>query len=104
MRNNGFGLITNKLLRDEIIKLFENTYRTIISVDETFKLQNNYHQEIVSGHLYYDKPYSLKPFDFEELIKSKRYYSLVSGHQNNYQWMKQETMDGLSETKESFNF
>lgn len=37
-RNNGFNPITNKYLRYAIMNLFENTYSTMISFDETFKL------------------------------------------------------------------
>lgn len=99
LRNNGFNLITNKTLRDEILHLFENTYREIISFDETFKLHNAYHQEIDGQLLYNDKRHSLKPFDFEELISSKPYYASITNHFNNYTWMREETVQGLSETK-----
>jgi hypothetical protein len=99
LRNNGFNLISNKFLRDEIMILFENTYRAIISFDETFKLQNAYHQEVVGNFLYTDKQHSLKPFDFDEVMNSKRYYASVSDHFNNYAWMKEETLKGLTETR-----
>ncbi len=99
LRNNGFNIIINKSLRDEILNLFETTYRSIISFDETFKLQNSYHKDVVGRLLYMDKPSSLKPFDFEELVGSPRYYSSVSDHHYNYQWMKAETVAGLEETK-----
>ncbi len=99
LRNNGFNLITNKSLRDEILHLFENTYRAIISFDETFKLHNTYNKQIVGQLLYNDKRHSLKPFDFDELVGSKPYYASVTSHLNNYTWMREETIEGLSETE-----
>ena len=99
LKNNGFNLIVNKPLRDEILKLFETTYRAIISFDETFKLQNTYHKGVVSKLLYNDKSNSLKPFDFDAILNSERYYSSVSDHHYNYIWMKDETIIALSETE-----
>lgn len=99
LKNNGFSLISKKALRDEILYLFENTYRALISFDETFKLHNTYHKEVVGDLLYNSKRHTLIPFDFTNLVNSKRYYASVTDHYNNYTWMREETVDGLAETK-----
>lgn len=99
LRNNGFRLISNKHLRSEIMMLFENTYRAIISFDETFKLQNAMHKEVESHILYTDNPHSLRPFDFDELVNSKPYYASVTDHANNYAWMREETLTAMLESE-----
>ena len=99
LKNSGFDLISNKSLKDEVLKLFETTFRDIISFDETFKLQNSYHKEVVGELFYQDKLGSVKPFEFDRILKSDRYYSSVTDHYYNYEWMKEATIDGLSETE-----
>lgn len=98
LKNNGFDLVTNKLLKDEVIKIFENTYRTTISIDETFKLENVYRNEVIGPLFYHDKAYSMKPFDYQTVLESHSYYSLLTDFQNNYGWMKEYALLGLSET------
>jgi hypothetical protein len=99
LRNNGFSLITNKLLKDEIMQLFENTYRELISFDETFKLHNSYYIEVLGKLFYQDKEFSLKPYDFDLILSAKIYYSALTDFRSNYGWMKEETNNGLSETR-----
>lgn len=99
LKNNGFGLITNKALKDEILRLFETTYRTLISFDATFVQHNAYHKEVIGKLFYHDKPNSLKPFDFDEIFKSYGFYSSLTDLHFNYGWMKEETINGLSETR-----
>jgi len=41
----------------------------------------------------------MKPFDFERIFELPVYYSLVTDHHNNYSWMKDKTILGLSETE-----
>jgi hypothetical protein len=98
LKNKGLDLITNKSVKDEILTLFESTYRNIISVDETFKAQNIYRNEVVGELFYHNGAHSMKPFDFEKVLKSHKYYSSLTDHQNNYRWMKEETESGLRET------
>ncbi|TFG71955.1 MAG: hypothetical protein E4H26_11680, partial [Flavobacteriales bacterium] len=76
LRNNGFNLITNKSLKDEIIKLFESTYRTLISFDQTFVKDNSRYKEVLSTLFYRDDRFLLKPFDFNSVLESPTYYSL----------------------------
>jgi len=42
LKNSGFGLIENKDLKEEILQLFETTYRNLISIDNTFVGYNPY--------------------------------------------------------------
>ncbi len=99
LRNNGFNLITNKSLKDEIIKLFESTYRTLISFDQTFVNDNSRYKEVLSTLFYQDDYFSLKPFDFNSVLESPTYYSLLTDYHFNCGWMKEETNDGLLETQ-----
>ena len=99
LRNNGFSLIANKSLKDEILQLFENTYRELISIDETFKLHNSYYIEVLGKLFYQDKEYSLKPYDFDLIISAKNYYSALTEFHSKYEWMGEETYNGLTETQ-----
>jgi uncharacterized protein DUF6090 len=98
LRNNGFSLITNKLLKDEILQLFENTYRELISIDGTFVQHNSYQREVLGQLFYQNNDESLKPYDFDMILKSPIYYSSLTDFHYNYGWMKEETNKGLSET------
>jgi hypothetical protein len=99
LKNNGLGLIEKNVLKDEILQLFETTYRNLISFDNTFVLYNPYYKEVVGRLFYQDKELSLKPYDFKSLFGSKSYYSVLSDYHFNCLWMKEETAQGLSETR-----
>jgi hypothetical protein len=103
LRNSGFNLISNKIVRDDLLYLFEKRYREIISVDEAFKLQNNYRNEVVGPLFFNNGRNSLHPFNFESVKASKPYYSSLTAHLNNYTWMREETEEALSETKRVLN-
>lgn len=104
LRNNGFGLIKNKFLKDEILGIFEGTYRDLISIDETFKQQNTYRNVVVGKLFFTNKANSMIPFEFNEIIHSNEYYALVAEHLNNYQWMNVETKAGVAKTKQVLEF
>lgn len=99
LRNNGFNLIKNKSLKDAVLQLFETTYRDLISFDETFVKYNPYYKEVLGTLFYQDKVLSLKPYDFNSIIKSPGYYAILTDYHFNCGWMKEETNKGLSETQ-----
>ncbi|MBN3520376.1 hypothetical protein JYB62_10205 [Algoriphagus lutimaris] len=98
-RNNGFSLVANKSLKDEILKLFENTYSHLISIDGTFVQHNSYQREILGQLFYQNEDDSLMPYDYDMILKSQTYYSSLTDFYHNYGWMKEETNKGLSETR-----
>jgi hypothetical protein len=98
LRNNGFSLITNKLLKDAILQLFESTYRDLISIDGTFVQHNSYQREVLGQLFYQNSDESLKPYEFDMILNSPIYYSSLTDFHYNYGWMKEETNRGLSET------
>ena len=99
LKSSGFSLIMNKTLKNDILKLFETTYRNLISVDNTFLRYNPYYKEVVGRLFYQDKAFSLKPYDYNSLFGSASFYSVLKDYHFNCGWMKEETIQGLSETR-----
>jgi hypothetical protein len=99
LKSNGIGLIMNTPLKNDILKLFETTYRNLISVDNTFIGYNPYYKEVVGGLFYQDQNLSLKPYDYDSLFESTRFYSVLKDYHFNCGWMKEETMHALYETR-----
>ncbi|WP_445386481.1 DUF6090 family protein [Robiginitalea sp. IMCC44478] len=99
LKSSGFSLILNKVLKNDILQLFETTYRILISVDNTFVGFNPYYKEVVGGLFYQNRKYSLKPFDYNSLFESVRLYSVLKDYHFNCDWMKEETVHALSETQ-----
>jgi len=99
LKSGGFGLIMNTPLKNDILELFETTYRNLISVDNTFIGYNPYYKEVVGRLFYQDKNLSLKPYNYDSLFESISFYSVLKDYHFNCGWMKEETMHALSETR-----
>ena len=99
LKNNGFNLIKNKSLKDDILQLFETTYRDLISFDDTFVNLNVYYKEVLGTLFYQDANFSLKPFNPDLVLESESFYAILTDYHYNCRWMRLKTIDGFSETQ-----
>ena len=98
LRNLGFDIITNKRLKNEILLLFESTYPKFISVDNELDRNDVFITEVLSEFFYPDEDVYF-PFDYDELLKSKKSYSVFRQLHINRMWMKDKYQECLEETE-----
>ena len=98
LRNIGFDIITNKNLKNEILLLFESTYPKFISVDNELDRNDVFITEVLSDYFYPGEDVYV-PFDYDELLTSRKTYSIFKQLDINKRWMGDKYEECLSETQ-----
>ena len=98
LRNTGFDIITNKTLKNEILLLFESTYPKFISVDNELDRNDVFITEVLSDYFYPGMDVYV-PFDYDELLTSRKTYSVFNQLDVNKRWMGNKYEECLLETK-----
>lgn len=95
VRNTGFDIIINDQLKEEIINLFELTYSTMQLRQENLPVLWEF---IRKRFMNSPDDWSLKPFDFEELLEDREYISCVNNMKSNRLWIRESYEESFEET------
>lgn len=97
-KNIGLQILTNKLLKDELLKLFETTYPFILS---DYKLVNGYYapfdNHVVQNFIYTDD--ILEPIDYSKILTDHFYISWIRAYKEGRKYLIKIEDDLLNETQ-----
>ena len=75
MKNTGFHIVRNDQLKNEIINLFESTYRKTKIFENSLPDLSDF---INKHFMHAPKGWSYKPFDFDDLVKDREFRSMIN--------------------------
>ena len=77
LKNAGFDIISEESLRNEILNLFEETYRSTFKILEGHEDSDDIAKRIIREHFFSKEEFGLIPYDFDNLLDDPYYRDLV---------------------------
>ena len=101
LKNVGFELIRNDQLKQEVINLFEGTYKDLKArYDRVHRTRDPELIQFTLQHFYRKgHAYTLTPFDFDNLIEDKQFRSWMHSLKGYRDWISLTLFESYSETK-----
>jgi len=100
VKNTGFDIVQNDRLKKEIINVFEMTYKIAQLRQEN--LPNTW-SFIRSRFMSHPTAWSIKPYNFDELVEDKEFLSMVNSIKSSRWYIGQGYKDALSESQRILN-
>lgn len=93
LKNTGFDIIQDDLLKKEVINLFELTYNTVLLRQDNLP---DMWEFISARFMRYPTTRRYKPLDFEKLLEDSEFLSMVNGLKGNRLWIIRGYEEALS--------
>ena len=99
LKHIGVDIIKSNDLKKEIINLFEETFQVSFGRRDRTENYNNEIVKLRQRYLLRLNNFNFAPFDFDNLIKDKYFYSWLFTIKNTRNWVKASHIESLSETQ-----
>lgn len=103
LKNQGFDILSNKTLKNEILNLFEVTYESRIQKLLWFEQIDSSREENFYNNFIDSPNETYKPINYESLINDEFYFSLISGLASNRTYWVQMLNECKIESKKILN-
>ena len=89
LKNQGFDILTDQVLKNEIRNLFEVTYESRVQKLSWFEQLDPYREKILYDNFIDGSNQAYKPINYESLVNDQFYFSVISGlYSNRLYWIR----------------